>query len=406
MEYLRSVSWLLVFAAGCAVIDGASPRPNGGGGGSGGDGMSEDGGFTPADGGFTPWDGAFDRDAACFRVSAEAKLGKKPVDIIVIIDNSGSMTEEIESVERNINVNFAQIISNSAIDYRVILIADFHSWFHVCIKPPLGGNICPNGNDGRPMEPRPINTARFFHYAYRVDSYDSLEAITNTYNKPDKFGLAPNGWQAWLRDDALKVFLEITDDRPWPETADQFEIDLFALTPKHFGDKTNRNYVLHSIIGLAENPAGAALAYQPTDPIVLKVCSSGMHWGDEYQKLSERTKGLRFPVCNYASYDAVFQEMAKGVIQGAVIACNFAIPTAPPPYTVDLQTVTLDYLPGLGGAKQTFTQVPSASQCAAGKFYVEKGANKIFLCPDACNAVKQNVNGQLQIYFDCGAPIG
>ena len=34
-----------------------------------------------------------DRDASCAEVRAEATLQKKPVDIIFVIDNSGSMTE-------------------------------------------------------------------------------------------------------------------------------------------------------------------------------------------------------------------------------------------------------------------------------------------------------------------------
>ena len=42
------------------------------------------------------------------RHESRAMLVKEPIDIIVVLDNSGSMDEELDSVERNINVNFAR----------------------------------------------------------------------------------------------------------------------------------------------------------------------------------------------------------------------------------------------------------------------------------------------------------
>ena len=50
-------------------------------------------------------------DEACGLERYTASLEEKPVDIIVVIDNSGSMTAEIQGVEKNINDNFAQIIA-------------------------------------------------------------------------------------------------------------------------------------------------------------------------------------------------------------------------------------------------------------------------------------------------------
>src|SRR5689334_6803653 len=42
--------------------------------------------------------------ASCVTVPATADVTRQPVDIIVVIDNSGSMQEEIDAVEKNINV--------------------------------------------------------------------------------------------------------------------------------------------------------------------------------------------------------------------------------------------------------------------------------------------------------------
>ena len=105
-----------------------------------------------------------DRDAACAEVRAEATLQKKPVDIIFVIDNSGSMTDEILAVQTNINKNFADIINKSGLDYRVIMVAshgDARSAQSVCISAPLSRHASCS-----PLPPQPgINPPRFYHYA-------------------------------------------------------------------------------------------------------------------------------------------------------------------------------------------------------------------------------------------------
>ena len=35
-------------------------------------------------------------------------LVREPIDVIVVLDNSGSMDEELDSVERNVNESFAR----------------------------------------------------------------------------------------------------------------------------------------------------------------------------------------------------------------------------------------------------------------------------------------------------------
>ena len=48
---------------------------------------------------------------------------RRPIDIILVLDNSVSMAGELEAVERNINTHFARILEESGADYRVILIS-------------------------------------------------------------------------------------------------------------------------------------------------------------------------------------------------------------------------------------------------------------------------------------------
>ncbi len=364
--------------------------------------------------------------SACGKLQAEAKIEVKPVDIIFIIDNSCSMNQEAAGVEQNISTNFAQIISASGVDYRVIMISDNGptSQASLCIGPPLGGSICPT-TDGTPPGNNP---PLFYHYDKgNVESWDGWCKAMAWYNQPDQHTLTTIGWKEWLRQESFKAFVSITDDRvdcnaagsspgsscstPGPKcyddkssatsgmaTAQQFDADLLALDPLQFGTVADRKYVWYSIVGVAQNPANATGAYAPTEPATGSKCSSAQNTSYGNQALSQITGGLRFPVCD-GKYDAVFQEIAKGVIAGAKLACEFDLPTPPEGKEFDLNSVSVNYTPGGSTTPQNLTQVPNAAACAPGKFYIDN--NRVFVCPSACSQVQQDPDGKLDVLVDC-----
>jgi hypothetical protein len=47
--------------------------------------------------------GTLNRDAACFQTAFRGEVTKRPIDIIMVVDNSGSMDQEIAGVEKNID---------------------------------------------------------------------------------------------------------------------------------------------------------------------------------------------------------------------------------------------------------------------------------------------------------------
>lgn len=392
---------------------GKAPTGSGNGGNGGETGTGAGGAGIGGFGG-NVGNGGFGGEDACVATSAEATLLKKPVDIVFIIDNSGSMGNNIESVQNNINDNFASIIGASGIDYRVIMISQHGPLGQesICVKAPLSGTSCMPV----PSEPAP-NPPLFYQYSVPISSHNSFCQALAGYDGTlqDEFDLGVGGWKQWLRPEAFKVFVEVTDDgiscdhagQDFDDSDDEaggqaaaqaFDAAILALDPAQFGAADKRNYVWHSIVGLVENDPVTA-AYLPADALVLGVCDTAVAPGTGYQVLSQMTGGLRFPICAYQYFDVVFQEIAKGVIEGAKVECEFPVPDAPAGETLDLATVVVAYTPGGVGAEQKFKQVASAQDCAPASFYIEAG--NIELCPEACSVVQADDAAKLSILFGC-----
>ena len=339
-------------------------------------------------------------DAPCAMRRFDAGIVEKPIDIIFVIDNSGSMSLEITTVQNNINVNFAQIIEAADVDYQVIMVSRHGaaSSNRICVGTPLSGTTC------SPVPAQPVNTDRFKHYSVHIASTDSFAKILNTYNVADEFNLAPNGWQGWLRPEAVKIFVEVTDDGTRTYTAETFDEALLALNPPHFGRPGERNYIWHSIIGIAENDPPSA-AYLPQDPFVESRCSTAASGGValEYQKLSKLTQGLRFPVCYTQGYDAVFTAIAQGAVAEAKLSCELRIPTPPPDEAVDPYAVALQYAPSdQPDTTVPITRVASLDACTDTGFYFD-GA-EIHLCPAICDVVLADDFGSLEVLAGCPIP--
>ncbi|MES1177985.1 MAG: hypothetical protein ABUL62_26925 [Myxococcales bacterium] len=341
---------------------------------------------------------------SCATQKADAAITKLPVDIIVVIDNSGSMQDEIDAVAKSINVNFANVLQTSGVDYRVILISRHEKkgrQTSICVTAPLSGNTaCP------PTPDQPAFTERFYQYSLKVDSLNSLELITSTYNAtlPDEFKLAPMGWSAWLRPTATKVFLEITDDNSTTMTSADFDAKLLALSPENFGTTARRKYTFHSIIGIGEKPMPTD-AWLPTEAMQTSLCTGNgdtvENAGPAYQELSRLTGGLRFPICQFTAFNTVFETIANNVASHAGIACEFAIPSAPADRELDLAKVAVSYDAGDGTPLKTYGQAMSAAACVPDAFYIDAATQKIELCPEACAAAQNGLKPTINVLFTC-----
>jgi hypothetical protein len=392
---------------------------------------------------------------ACESVTGEATLRKRPMDVIVSIDNSASMAGEIIEVQARINDNFAQILEASEIDYRVILVSRYgnvfdsnydggdasDSAYSVCIGNTTGNPLstldCPTAEaDTTPTLAN--NPGTFYHHSTDIGSHNMWCQLLDSYDTSDPISsngragwtpVAPNGWKDFVRADAYKVFIAITDDEPTATGslscpgatsnlagATAFDMALRALDPAQFQTATGeRNYVWYSIVGMHGTVDVPLL---PTDPVGTQCCrangnpqtncqgTTGSQFSDSafpgvgYQELSIMTGGLRYPSCYTASFDSIFNKIAEGVIEGASVSCVYDVPT-PDSGIVDFDQTKVSYLPSAAAAVP-LSRFGSDVECASSEgFYFSPDNTKINLCPATCTTVQADIGAKVAIDFGC-----
>jgi hypothetical protein len=318
----------------------------------------------------------------------------------------------------------------SGIDYRVIMFSRYgdvdiavgNSDHPICIKKPLGGNDCLAPS----TEPLTLNAPRFYHYSADVGSLDSLCLLLGSYSLPDErasdgrawTAKAANGWSQWLREDAFKVFMEITDDdvncssygytfkdndttAGGTAVATAFDTALRALSPTHFGTQSARNYVWHSIIGMKAN-SPATTAWPASAALTTTTCGSGAEGpGTGYQALSVLTGGLRYPICQNSTFDSIFNAIATEVVTTASASCEYTIDSVTS-FDPSLATLVYSTLTNSGAdSSTTLTRVANAAACVANAWYYDTVSASIKLCQSTCDIVKADANARVWAELAC-----
>jgi len=380
----------LLAASACSSDEGVRPKSpppkdaggsgaTGGAGGNGGDGPGTGTGGTGAGGtappigpGTGPVDAAIPPpDAACAAVEQEAETKKQPADIIWIVDNSGSMTTEAQAVQDNLNV-FAQQITASGIDVRVVLISNPQTIIlgipignGVCVAAPLGSGQCPNDS----LAPR------YLHIAQNVGSWDALNLLTSTYSQ----------YKSMLRADASKTFVVVTDDNATQapnNSAATFTSAVTALDPAMFA-----KWTLSGVY--CQTP-----------------CLNCSAVGSVYEDLRKQTGGVAGDMC-LTDFAPVFKELAKAVITGSKLSCEWSIPPPPAGQMFDPGKVNVIYTPD-GKAPRDLFNVASAADCGmqGGWSYDDPAKpTKVLACPSTCTEIQSDLKAKIAVAFGCKTKI-
>lgn len=284
----------------------------------------------------------------------EEKIGGK-VDIIWWIDTSGSMSQEAKYLDQNIN-GFANYISGAKLDFRMILVGN---GFGICVQPPLGGPNCTNGPN-------------FLHIKQTIGSTNGNQILINSYNS----------WKSFLRPDATKNFVAVTDDNS--STTSQWFIDqLQQKDPANFlqTPQIPFGFVYHGIVGYEAKAD----------------CPSIANKGSVYLDLVAKTGGSKYKVCD-TNWAPMFANLAQNVVLTAKPGCVYAIPypqNIPSSSYIGLSYIATDDLFAVPTLKDNV-----CPQSGEG-FTVDNQANpkEITLCPKSCDLLKGG--GNLQFDFGC-----
>lgn len=361
---------------------GTAAGGNTGTAGNTGQGGSGQGGFAagPGSGGGT---GGIE---ACAGISATASAELQPADIIIAVDTSGSMDQEIAQVQENLN-NFASIITGSGIDAHVVLIADAT----MCIPAPLGSGQCSGADEKLPT---------YRHVVQTVASTDGLQVILSTYPQ----------WKDALRANATKTIAMVTDDNSAISAA-EFTSQLLALDPPAF-----QGFKFHAIASLIDPDSVQFTclncAFQgmlSCNNCAEKCCDKMLGCtplpadkGQVYIELVQQTGGIIGDLC-IQDFGPVFQDMATGVVQSAQLSCEYDIPPPPQGEALDPKKVNVNYTPS-GQAEMPILFVSAPGDCGVkgGWYYDDPNApTKIVMCPTTCDTLKADTTGKIDVLFGC-----
>lgn len=306
----------------------------------------------------------FDRvDRECTSVEATGEPVMGPVDIVWVIDTSGSMNEEKTLVETKLN-EFVTFIEDSGLDVRVVMIgAD-----SVCVPEPLSGGGCPD-----------TDSERYRHVRRNVGSDDSFKHIIDGYD----------AYADFLRPEAALHFVIVSDDESGgSRTAAWFRDELAT-------EGVSR-WVLHAIVSLV------TICEPPPFPFFPPDCEgcSGPHGdaeakGDRYIVASEISGGTANSICD-PDWSGVFRAIGDNVISSAALPCAYAIPDVGAGREIVFDAVDVEINGDL------IPRLDHGGECrgGAGWYYDNpETPTQILFCPSTCG---EGFEGdEVDIQFGC-----
>jgi hypothetical protein len=321
--------------------------PGDGDGDADGDGDGDGDGDQPPEGG----------DQMCVPVSVAADVLAAPADIIVIVDNSNSMTQESAFVQIQLNAFSAQL-ELSGVDHHIVLISSYpHEDKGICVPPPLGGGGCPNYDDNPPL---------YRHVDQMIGGHNALAKLISTENE----------WEDSMRPDSMKHIVVVSDGES------QLGGNAFA-GQFHALDESYDSFVLHAIVCAWDCPEASDV-------------------GQVYIDLASETGGMLGDLCQQ-DFQTVFDELANAVIQKLPMSCHFDIP--PPPMGMNLDHTLINVELDDGGNLEDIPGVVDLADCMNepdGWYYDDPGdPAQILLCPQTCEKAQAYEMGAINVKFGC-----
>jgi|GEM_PF-1494363 len=305
--------------------------------------------------------------AECVASDYVAETRSAPVDIIFVIDNSGSMDEEAAQVQMRLN-GFVSAIGGAGIDdYHVVMLTQFG---FVSVPDPLGSD---------PTRYRFVDT--------NVQSTDSFERLLEQFPTFSDF----------LRPEAVTHAVFVTDDESRMSA---------AAFQGSFESALGHRFVGHAIA----SPPGSTHILCPFPgvcfPGLMNGCTgpggAAADNGAMYWALAEATGGTQLSICA-EDWATLFTQLLTVVAIPTSIPCSFIIPAPPDGSMFDPNLTNVVYTPA-GGEAMTIPRAASGDCTGAGVRWIydnPSAPTEILLCNEACDLVDGDATGAVSIELGC-----
>ncbi len=308
-------------------------------------------------------------DDACTSVPVMSDVDRQPADILIVVDNSGSMDFEAAAVQANMNAFSTQMVA-AEIDPHVVLISSYPgNGKGICIDPPLGSGSCPADDNNPPL---------YTHIDRLVESNDALAELIATHPM----------WAGAMRATAAKHVIVISDADSTLSAAD-FTTMWAGLDPTYVPVRVHA-------IAAAQDPVQSCLENHAC-------CVISAEEGTVYRQLTEETMGVFGDLCSQ-EFQPIFDAIAEQVTVGAGLACEFSIPTPPDGQALDPTQVNVEFRDDTDTTVE-FSHVESPAECAGAddRWYYDDPAapTAIVLCPQTCAAIQGFTMAEISIQFGC-----
>lgn len=366
-----ALSLLIAGAVGCSAgnddseISGGDPSGPGSGGagtgqGGGGVGAGSEGGAGGMGGGFNPvGSGGMGVGGMETCLATEADADKKPLDMVIVWDRSGSMSGAKWTGTQNAVTQFVNDPASEGVSVGL-------NFF-----PPLDLN-----ND---------------------------ECVAATYNPPQvPLELLPMGAQT------LVDVINMTSPTGLTPTYGGLFGTLQFLTahkdanPSHAvvavlasdGSPTSCNTSTAAIAGLAQS----AFNYNGVQTYAIAIQGSDIAALDQIAMAGGTDAAL-----DVTSNISLFQQKMEE-IRADALGCDYLIPEQPPGEEFDPQKLNIKYTPMGMGSSQTIPNVANEAACGGNPgWYYDDPINptQVFLCPASCTTIQGDTEAEINFEFGC-----
>lgn len=331
----------------------------GGGTGQGGDDETIDSGIVD--------DAGLNEDAAC--AASEAEADQIPLDMLILLDRSGSMYGTNWDGATNALINFVNDPASDGINVGIT---------YYPIDSPPDGDYCNHAHYDTPVVDVGILPG-------------NAQALVDSINYEDPNGPnTPTYGALW---GVLEYATAYQDLYP-----DHKVIVVFASD----GDPNSCPYspVDQNDSNVIGDLASSALNYNGVQTYVIAIQGSNLN---NLNIIAAKGGTLNaFDVTG--NIGAFAQKMAE--IRAAALGCKFGIPDLPENEQLDPEKVNVTYTPGGVGTPQTLPQADNLFDCGGGPgWYYEYDANgdpsEIQLCPATCTVVQADADAIVKVLFGC-----